>query len=270
MAVNNRIWVTRTEPGATQLGERLNAAMRSRGFIAWVAPVLEVASLRPWQCRRFDTDHVEGELLQAGQFPTMDSPALLVVLSAHAAREYIANGLVANFPSVPHLAIGDATAAVLAAHLDTVFVPEQATSEGILAHLQQQDSGHTYGLHVGMHVGIVAGEHGRAVLAAGLVRQWQAKVAQYLVYKRVRRNVGPIDIGSMRAIVVASGDGLQSMAAQWSAAGGSQTLTLYVPSARVADKARELGFQRVYNIGSASTDAVVAAITAISGMENQT
>ncbi len=66
------------------------------------------------------------------------------------------------------------------------------------------------------------------------------------------------------AIVVASEQGMDSMARQWFARGGGPDVALFAPSQRVAARARELGFTRVTDLGSAAPQAVVQALQGMS------
>jgi uroporphyrinogen-III synthase len=62
--------------------------------------------------------------------------------------------------------------------------------------------------------------------------------------------------------VLASADGAAAFARLWKTVGDVGALRVVVPSERVADAARKLGFVHVIRSAGASNDAVVAALTA--------
>ena len=217
-----RVWVTRTEPGASRLGARLVEA----GFEAWVRPVLDVeptAAPPP-----------------AGQF------ALTVFLSGHAVEYAVDNGWV----STPALAIGKSTRRALAQHGIEARTPDRSSSEGIIAALAANPP---------ENVMIAAGEGGRDVLERWLGERGIPAV-KWSLYRRVAvsGSLDPADI--IDAIVGSSAAALRVVANMWFSSSRSANVAMLVPSERVAESARALGFARVMVTGGAGDEAVVAAL----------
>ena len=102
-----RVWVTRTEPGAS----RLAAALRAAGHTVWTRPTLDI-------------EHLAAP-------PPPGEFALTVFLSEHAVAGAFANGWAPG----PAMAIGTATAAALRTHGVCPLLPAAATSEGVIARL---------------------------------------------------------------------------------------------------------------------------------------
>ncbi len=258
MKDRGKIWVTRSEPGATQLAERIEAA----GLKVWKAPVMRIEPLQPVVCERWTNITGEvgpGQQLPAGAIPDLPKPRLIIVLSVHGAMPYLRGCGIPRYADVQHIAIGRATARVLESL--PVAVPAESTSEGILAMPQVANLGR------GDELWIVAGEGGRTVLVDHFRRQLKLRIARFTTYRRVSVEVGlqRRDVRQIGMIVVGSAAGLSAVHAQWRLAGGQEFVKLLVPSQRVADKAAQLGFQRVYNTQGASADTVIAAITSMDG-----
>lgn len=222
-----RIWVTRTEPGATRLADALNAA----GHDAWVRPVLRVERL---PMRAPD-----------GAFD------LTVFLSEHAVHGALANG----WRRTPALAIGPATQAALDGYGVAAAVPDVASSEGIAAHLADTPPG---------RILIATGEGGREMLPDLLAERGNAVVAWRLYRRLPCRDPLPAGL-TIDAIVAGSGGGLRVAADLWFASGRGGAVPLIVPSARVAETARETGFTRILAAPGAGVHATVATIGGMDG-----
>ena len=224
-----RIWVTRTEPGATRLAEALKAA----GHDAWVRPVLRV-------------EHVPAPL-PSGAFD------LTVFLSEHAVRAALAKG----WQRTPALAIGPATQAALDEHGIAAAIPDVASSEGIAAHLAETSVS---------RVLLATGEGGRDALPGMLAERGTSVVAWRLYRRRPERDPLPAGQG-IDAIVAGSAGGLRVAADLWFASGRGGSVPLIVPSARVAEAGREIGFTRILVGPGAGVHATVATI---GGMARET
>ena len=244
-----RIWVTRTEPGAS----RLAAALRAAGHTVWVRPTLDI------------------ECLAAP--PPPGEFALTVFLSEHAVAGAFANGWTPG----PAMAIGTATAAALRVHGVCPLLPAAATSEGVIARLADMAQGTPDGetaaaarapnaegaatpaKRLPESVLIAAGEGGREVLLAWLAERG-TRAVKWPVYRRVvRQGVVPADT-AIDAIVVGSVAGLQAAANLWFASRRSPATAVVTPSQRVADAARQLGFSRVLTAAGADAAATLAAL----------
>ena len=220
-----RVWVTRTEPGASRLGVRLVDA----GFDAWVRPVLKIETL--------------SAPLPAGQF------ALTVFLSGHAVEFAVRNG----WASTPALAIGKSTRQTLARYGIDARTPELSSSEGIIAALADDPP---------ESVMIAAGEGGRGVLEQWLTHRG-IPVVKWCLYRRVAVS-GPLaPAEAIDAIVGSSAAALRVVANMWFASSRSANVAMLVPSERVAESARDLGFASVVVTDGAGDEAVVAALDGI-------
>ena len=219
-----RVWVTRTEPGASRLGARLVDA----GFEAWVRPVLEV-------------EPISAPL--PGQF------ALTVFLSGHAVEFAIRNG----WKRTPALAIGKATRRALARHGIDARTPDRSSSEGIITALEADPP---------QSVLIAAGEGGRGVLERWLVDRG-IPVVKWCLYRRVAVS-GSLDPAEViDAVVASSAAALRGVANMWFSSSRGANVAMLVPSERVAESARALGFTGVVVTEGAGDQAVIAALSSI-------
>jgi len=177
-------------------------------------------------------------------------------------------------------AIGPATAAALGAFLKAwkkpkgtshgsqdltaapdLRVPELARSEGLLAlpELQAQ------ALQNGQKVLLIAGEGGRELIADTLTARG-ARVTTWLVYKRVPssmtmvvetlRNLQP----ELDVCVASSGAGLELLARAWFAAGGGAEVPVCVPSPRILQLAKDLGWQTPVLCNGAGAEATLKGL----------
>jgi uroporphyrinogen-III synthase len=232
-----RVLVTRSEPGASSLA----AALAAAGIEAVVYPVLAI--------RPIDPRTVERTVAALPKWSTA------IFLSVHAVTYGLAPLSRKDGGERTWLAIGRSTAqALLERGIDARF-PEDERSEGILA-LPELDS------VKGRSIVIVAGRGGRELIASTLSARG-ANVTTLAVYERAASDVRPqVDTANVGAAVLASAEGAAAFARLWKTVGDLRELRVVVPSERVADAARKLGFVNVIRSSGASNDAVVAALTA--------
>ena len=223
-----RVWVTRTEPGASRLGARLVDA----GFDAWVRPVLAIEPISA---------------------PPPGRSALTVFLSAHAVEFAVRNG----WKPTPALAIGKATLRALARRGIDARTPDRSSSEGIIA---------AFAADPPQSVLIAAGEGGRDVLEQWLIRRG-IPVVKWCLYRRVAVSGSLAPAEAIDAIVGSSAAALQVVANMWFASSRSANVAMLVPSERVAQSARDLGFARVFVTDGAGDEAVVAALDGVERQE---
>lgn len=219
------VWITRTEPGASALAGALTAL----GLEAITAPVLEIEAT--------------GAERPAGDFD------LHVFLSVHAATLSVC----AAWRPTPAIAVGAATGSRLRELGVQVSVPRHASSEGLLELIRSDFAD-------ARSILLVAGEEGRADLATWLQDDGRT-VTTWPVYRRTVANPR-VDLTTVDVVVVGSVDGLRRFAELWAVRtdGPGLDVPLLVPSQRVADIARNIGFTTVITSRGATPDAVVAAI----------
>ncbi len=217
-----RIWVTRSEPGASVLTKALTDA----GYQVFKAPVLETRALA------FE--------LPRGRFD------FAVFLSASGAR-FAAARLRGCFDRA--FAVGRSTAAALSGHDVLADAAALESSEGLLAALPKAK---------GRRILLVTGVGGRTLLAPALRRQG-AQVERLEVYER-RSRTPAIDSASIDAILVSSGDGFRQAAQVWFESGGAGSVLLLAPSMRVGALAAKLGVANVIYCDGAGPAAVLDAL----------
>ncbi len=220
-----RVWVTRSEPGASRLVE----ALESAGFEALAAPVLDIepVAFQP----------------PAGHFD------LALFVSAAAAR--LAATLLRRCFDQAY-AVGQATAAELALCGVQAIIARTESSEGLLAELPAV---------AGKRILLVAGIGGRDTLPRALAAR-QAEVARLAVYRRAP--ITPIiDPSLLDCLVVSSGDGFRQAAQVWLAAAGPRDAPVLTPSKRVADMAQAIGMTNVTQTAGASPEAVLAGLNSL-------
>ena len=220
-----RVWVTRTEPGASRLG----AALVEAGYKAWVRPVLKIEPIATPP--------------PAGRF------ALTVFLSGHAVEFAVRNG----WNSTPALAIGESTRRTLAHHGIDARTPDRSSSEGIIAVLAANPP---------QSVMIAAGEGGRGVLARWLADRGIPTV-KWCLYRRVAMGGSLDPAETVDAIVGSSAAALRVVANMWFASSRSARVAVLVSSERVATAARTLGFASIFVSGGAGDEAVIATLDRI-------
>ena len=219
-----RIWVTRTEPGASRLSRRLTGA----GHAVLNAPVLRIedtSNAAPTGCFDF-----------------------VLFVSGHAVERAFATGW--GSALVPGVAAGIGRAAETALRsrgIRTRFcgvADAAAVTRALVTPLPRTL--------------VVKGEGGRDVVQ-NWARSHGASVAEWDVYRRVPARPALGD-ETIDAIVAASGDGVREVGALWFAGGRSGSVPLLVPSSRVAALAIEHGFNNAVVTAGAADGAVVAAL----------
>lgn len=224
----------------------LDAALAAEGAAVVHLPLLEVMPLSPApEQRQWLMD--------------LDRYRAVFVVSPSAAEQGLR--LLGEFwPQWPigpvWIAVGAATAAVLADAGITPQVPSLETSEGVLAMPA------IAALEAGDRVLVLRGEGGR-----NLVRDWlQSRAVRVDYMDLYRRRLPPEAVSQWQAIrrnppdavILTSGESLRN----WLAVAGAEAhaLRAVVVSDRLADLAREHGLTRVRSAGGASPGAVVAAL----------
>ena len=214
-----RVLLTRTEPGASRQAD----ALLEVGLEPVKLPLLKI---EPVACQAAD-----------------EVPELAVVLSAHAVTH--GASVIRGWGNRPRwLAVGKATARALGEVGIAAAHPARESSEGVLA-LQALEACR------GQRVGILCGESPRPLLRQALVARG-AHVSEYPVYRRLP--LEPISdyhahMTNLSAVVVSSVEGLRVFADLWNEFwnehGGARSVLLCVKSKRIAELARELGFDKV-------------------------
>ncbi len=220
-----RVWVTRTEPGASRLSRRLARA----GYAALNAPVLyieDTANPAPKGCFDF-----------------------VLFVSAHAVERAFAAGWGAALR--PGVAAGIGAAAETALSSRDVRMRVCGLADAVAVT-------HALGTPPAWTL-IVKGEGGRDVVQ-NWVRSHGASITEWDVYRRVPARPSLSD-ETIDAVVAASGDGLRELAELWFADGRNGSVPLLVPSSRVAGLAVAYGFDNAIVTDGAADDAVVAALS---------
>ena len=221
-----RVWLARTEPGAT----RQAAALAAHGFGVLKAPVLGIERLRT--------------------APPAGSFDVVVFVSEHAVTGAAANG----WRTGPAMPIGTATArALLACGIEPGW-PAQANAQGVVDVLAPSPPKRAL---------VVKGLGGRTNLQEWLLAR-KRTVVEWDVYRRVPLDPS-IAEERVDAIVASSGDGLRVVEQLWFAERRHARTPLLVPSERVADLAAAIGFERVVVTAGAGSSAVVEALLKLRG-----
>ncbi|MDE0422736.1 MAG: uroporphyrinogen-III synthase [Gammaproteobacteria bacterium] len=216
-----RVWLTRTEPGAT----RQAATLAERGFDVLRAPVLGIEALP--------------------SAPPDGSFDVVVFVSEHAVSCAAANG----WRGGPAIAIGEAAARALRSLGVEPAWPTQANAEGVVEAFAPMPPDRTL---------LVKGSGGTTTLQNWL-RALDLEVLEWNVYRRVPLEPA-ISGEGIDAIVAASGDGLRVVEQLWFAQRGDARVPLLVPSERVARLARATGFEHVVVTAGAGAATVVEAL----------
>ncbi|MGB1140905.1 MAG: uroporphyrinogen-III synthase [Halioglobus sp.] len=248
-AVQDAVLVTRPEgEAARDLCDQLEAL----GYAVAHQPLLELTAI----------DELPAE--QRQRVLDLDLYQHVIFISANAVRfgmEYLQD----YWPQWPvglnWYAIGSATAARLARYDVRAITPgSDMTSEGLLAVPELASV-------AGERVLIVKGEGGRDKLASVLTGRG-AQVDTLACYRRARPAMSrETFLGTLRnqkvgTILVTSGEGLAFLAELLSPQETSKLgqLNIIVPSARVAQQARDAGFTRVVTAANASDAAMLHAL----------
>jgi len=246
-----RVLVTRPAQQQAPLCE----AIAGLGGVPVSFPLIEIRPLVSEEAQQRARHHVAD----------LDHYQLLIFVSTNAAR-FGAELIDVRWPRFPAgvevLAIGPTTAAEIAQRLDCPVSHAEGgmDSEAILAlpRLRRVK---------GKRIAIFRGQGGRELLADTL-RERGARVDYVEVYTRHPAHHEPGALGGvlltepgLDALIVTSAESLQTL----TALAGEHTralhlLPLLVPSARVADLAREAGFTDVIDAGGANQAALLAAL----------
>lgn len=238
--LQGKLWLTRSQPGAARLAERLEGA----NFPCWVGPVL---SIQP---------SLDSALSDSWPLATAQ---IVVVLSEHAVlhgqalpwQAWVAQG-------VRVLAVGARTATALEQRGVSAQAPQRSSSEGLLEELLLEPAVR------GQRVLLLAGHNGRDSLAQGLAARG-ALVLELPLYRRVAVQdlvlpQADTSKGGVGAVVVSSGDGMAAVDSLWRGSGRAPDLPVFTPSSRVVELAKGFGWLNAYNCEGASPNQVVATL----------
>lgn len=232
--------------------EALCEVLHGAGYTAHSLPLLELEPLQelPYPQRRMALE--------------LDAYQHVIFVSANAVR-FGMECFDDFWPQLPvgpdWYAVGDATAKLLAEYGVDAHTPgSRMSSEGLLDLPPLQAVS-------GQRVLIVKGEGGRGMLRRELARRG-ARVDQLACYRRRRPRLAAGELASLLArweievIMVSSGEGLASLRELLSPAETSNFshLCLIVPSERVAELARNAGFDRIVTAENASDGAMLRAL----------
>lgn len=166
-----------------------------------------------------------------------------------------------GWPDVTYVAVGEATGrAFAAAGITNALVPDDPRSEGMISlpELQHPD---------GCRVLILRGDGGRHMMAPALAARG-AQVSYCEVYRRCYRQdtdgtlVQRWQQQGVDSIIITSGGLLQHlfMLAEHTAKNWLLSRILIVPSIRVVEQAKQLGFTHIINVKGASNTALIGAL----------
>ena len=218
-----RVWITRTEPGASQLGSYLGES----GFSSTVAPVVRI-------------QEVPGT-------PPSGPIACWIFVSYHAVHWALEMGW---NPSEVAAAIGPATEKTLRGYGCSALVPVKHTSEGLYELLRVR-------LTPRARVCLVTGKNGREDLENWL-RSDGFGVIRWIVYERMHQPVN-VNASEIDFVIASSAFALSEILATFRL----QRLSTHeypivvVPSERIATNASKMGFPRVRISDGASKSAVL-------------
>ena len=230
-----RFWITQSEPGASILARKLTDS----GRLVMKVPVICIKPLK------FDTP--------------ADIPSLVICLSGHAARLYLASDLFKGDLKIPHVAVGRMTASILRACDIEPIVPALENSKGILA-LQELRK-----IIASDVVWILSGAGGLGLVESSL--SGLCKIIKVRLYERLETrvdNVAPAEIG---CILASSVTGVTFAEKIWRRNNGALSIPLVVPSKRVEKTARDLGFRVIHNVGSANVSDVARYVKRFINLE---
>ena len=240
-----RIVVTRSVEDVDRLAERLTSA----GHVAVKLPLLAIEAIQS----SLDIDNLPR------------TTVAIIYTSGNAVRhgfEAISQATI-NEASMT-IAVGAKTRDALSKKGVRAESPAREDSEGILALLESLDQSPT-------HVVLVKGQGGRDLIETRLNRLG-IRLTIIECYRRVWPDVpeanflSAVSIESPSIIHVASGETLTRLTDLWWAHGvdALNTHTLVVPSQRVADQARELGWQSRIVADGAGDEALLEAVADLS------
>lgn len=220
-----RIWITRTEPGASRLAETL----RRHGHVPVVKPVMAVEHLA---------------------VPPAIPASCCVVLSGHAVWA------AANYaPQHGFIAVGGETARALRElGVGPVVFPDEQSSHGVVQLISTAltDPGEE-------PVVLLTGEGGTEQVQQFLVEKAIAHI-RVNAYRRVQLSVSQVPEG-IDAIVVSSGEALDPLRELLGDSPRLADTWMVVPSTRIEAIARESGFRRIQRSAGASPAEVLEGLS---------
>lgn len=232
----SRIWITRSEPSASKLGELLSTG----NMQTLIRPVIEIEDVDQWRdvC-----------------LPDMP-PWVVIVTSQHAALRYLKTPLVQD---VLHIALGQATKDILSHARLQVSLPTQGSSEAVVAMPIFSD------LPANSVIWLVAGVGGREILQEQLAKR-HFTTLKFEFYRRVAANLDDfqepfdvVEISSQTAL-----DGVRHHMSYYRVGNAVPSPILVVASERLAKQARSDGFNQIVCAPSAEIGDVVATIREVS------
>lgn len=249
----NSLSVLLTRPAGR--GAELRAALEAAGARVWEQPLMRIAPLSPAQ-------HGEEIARCRSRIMDLDNYQRLVFISVNAV-EYGLELIDQFWPQWPLgvavYAIGEATARALArGGIDARCGGNSMTSEALLALDELQSLEHEKVL-------VVRGLGGRETLAETL----RARGAQVAYAQCYQRQPEPLEDGQLRALLVKqqldvvclnSGETLEYFFRHCRPEACPAGLALLLPSGRVRERARALGYSRTIQADNAGTAATLAAL----------
>lgn len=256
--------VSKTAPQQSLEQQELVAAIEAAAGHALHLPLISI--------KRFTPQDKPSQLI--GKIQNLDNYQILIFVSTNAVQHGVfwIEQYWPQFPvGIQLVAIGPATARALTAalHQDVVYADTGVTSEDLLQHPLFTDVQRK-------RIGIVRGVGGRELLAESLVLR--GAVVDYLeVYER---NLMPypsrdfceqLRMHGINVLTVSSGESLLHLA---ELLGDNKAelslLPLVVPSQRVAEQARTLGFSHVIQAGGADVASTMTALKELAaGFRNE-
>lgn len=221
-----RVWITRTEPGASKLA----ATLKSAGLHPVVAPVLTVRALNnPCPTQTID---------------------IWVFVSVHAVVNALSNGWT---PQGQAVAVGPTTASVLTEVCSEVLVPKTHNSEGLFDLIRRTFPAST-------SVCIVKGSDGRPDLAEWLKRIGFS-ITNWPVYEQIPSDCA-VEVKCVDYVIASSASALAPIYEQLKIqdATAEDQATIVVPSDRIASRAHDMGFANVIQSDGASSQSVLDAL----------
>ena len=217
-----RIWITRTEPGASKLAKNL----RSADICPIVTPLVEICAI--------DSPIPE---------PMFD---LAVFLSQHAVR----HGSVTRLRTRRYLAIGTGTHSALEAMDIQSEIAGFPSSEGLLKTINATTS-------KGSSILVVCGADGRSMLASRL-KTLDFPVHVWHVYRRIRSSRLRNIYASCETVELSSLTALKhfSRLTRTVPREDKFAIRMFVPSQRIGKQARLLGYANVFVARDASPRSI--------------
>ena len=217
--------MTRSEPGASRL-----------------ADALTLANVKVKKCSAIEIVDVSPDVAAAQE------PEICIAVSQHAASRYVKSVWVR--PNAVHIAVGNASREALLDGAINAVMPNEPTTEGILA-LGQLDG-------AGKVIWILSGVGGREDLEHALVERGHV-VAKLEFYERRVSSLRGFTPTGHDVVEVSSITALDAIEAMIQPEELKRHITLLLPSERIAKAARDRKFYNTQIASSAEIADVVAA-----------